>query len=458
MAVTWNTENAAHLLRRAGFAGSQAEVADLVKRGLEGSVDYLLNYESIDNSALENQLKSEFRFDPTELKSFSPSEVERFFIFRMTFTKRPLEEKMTFFWHDHFATGLSKVKDYFMYYQNLTLRKFALAKFDDLVLNVAKDPGMIIWLDNIDNVRGKPNENFARELMELFTCGVFDVVSGQPNYTEDDVKESARAFTGWTLQRQNFFFNQNLHDFGVKTFRGQTGNFNGEDIIANLCNDNATARFMAKKLWEYFVYPNPKADLIDRFAGVYFAKAHSIKELMRAILTSDEFYSDKAKFALVKNPVEFVVGLVRQLGGTGTLRLVAQSLSLQGQEVMDPPDVSGWTSGLGWVNTSSLLERYNFANDMLSNRSTSKERAIFVDVTKLLPPADKQSKADVVDFYLNLMGPLTVDNKTAKALQNYLALDDSGKKGKFKLDDATADKKIRGLLHLIASLPEYHLN
>ena len=167
MAVTWNTENAAHLLRRAGFAGSQAEVADLVKRGLEGSVDYLLNYESIDNSALENQLKSEFRFDPTELKSFSPSEVERFFIFRMTFTKRPLEEKMTFFWHDHFATGLSKVKDYFMYYQNLTLRKFALAKFDDLVLNVAKDPGMIIWLDNIDNVRGKPNENFARELMEL---------------------------------------------------------------------------------------------------------------------------------------------------------------------------------------------------------------------------------------------------------------------------------------------------
>ncbi len=454
--VEWNTSNAAHLLRRAGFAGSDVEIADLVKRGLEGSVDYLLNYELIDNSALEKFLAETIRFDVEDPRSFNRNEIRRFFLLRMAYTRRPLEEKLTLFWHDHFATAFSKVAEYPMYIQNLTLRRFALARFDELLLNISRDPAMILWLDNNTNVRGNPNENFGRELMELFTCGVTDVVTGEPNYTEDDVKEGARAFTGWTVKRGEFFFNENQHDFGVKTFRGASGNFNGEDIIANLTQDRATARFIAHKLFEYFVYPDPNTAIIERFADVYFANDHSIKALLRALFLSDEFYSNKARFALVKSPVEFAVGAIRQLKATGGLRNVADTIALQGQDILNPPDVSGWTSGLGWINTSSMLERYNFANDMLINRN--REIAVMIDPKLLLPPADKQNKADLVDHFLNLMGPLEVSSKTRKELQKYLTLDDSGQKGKFKLDDATIDKKVRGLLHLIMSLPEYHLN
>ena len=189
-------EEAAHLLRRAGFGGSPDDINDLVSRGREGAVASLIDYESIDNTALDDLLLTSFEDEDFNL----PADIQRWWITRMIHTRRPFEEKMTFFWHNHFATAYSKVFYPYLYIQNKTLRRYALDRFDTLLLKVAQDPAMLVWLDGILNVKGNPNENFARELQELFTMGISDIVTGEPNYTEKDVKEIARCFTGYTIK------------------------------------------------------------------------------------------------------------------------------------------------------------------------------------------------------------------------------------------------------------------
>src|SRR5436305_4088927 len=193
-----NFDEAAHLLRRAGFGGTPDDINNLTAKGREGAVDYLLNYTQINNQAMDDLLTASFDFsDVTDNKKFNNGEIRRWWFTRMVTTQRQFEEKMTLFWHNHFATSSSKVQDIYLYIQNLKLRQNTLARFDDLLLTVAQDPAMLLWLDNTTNVLGRPNENFARELQELFTMGIRDVVTGEPNYTEEDVKEVARAFTGW---------------------------------------------------------------------------------------------------------------------------------------------------------------------------------------------------------------------------------------------------------------------
>ncbi len=196
--ATLSYDEAAHLLRRMGFGGSPDEIADLAARGREGAVEYLLDYRRIDNSALDGLLANSFDFsDPNSFEKFNRGQLQRWWLTRMAHTRRQFEEKMTLFWHNFFATAVSKVPDLFMYVQNRTLRDVALDSFDEILLRAAQDPAMLIWLDGVTNVRGNPNENFARELQELFSMGIFDVVTGEANYTEQDVKEIARCFTGW---------------------------------------------------------------------------------------------------------------------------------------------------------------------------------------------------------------------------------------------------------------------
>src|SRR5581483_7824548 len=243
------------------------------------------------------------------------SELQRWWFARMVTTNRVFEEKMTLFWHNHFATATSKVQDIFMYIQNLKLRQNALTRFDDLLLLVAQDPAMLIWLDGLTNVAGKPNENFARELQELFTMGIRDVVTGEPNYSEADVKEVARAFTGWKVFHPRdsadpydfqFVVNPPEHDNTAKTVYAGTpyqasGNFDGKDVIDLICARRATARYLVWKLFKFFVYPltDSAADhaTVEKFADVYMQQSYSIKRLVRAIFTSDEFFSDRARFA-----------------------------------------------------------------------------------------------------------------------------------------------------------------
>src|SRR5262249_43738482 len=309
---------AAHLLRRMGFSGSSDEIDALLSRGREGAVDSLLNFTQTDNGSLESLISTHFDFsDPANFARFNRSELQRWWFTRMVHTRRPFEEKMTLFWHNHFATAASKVQDIFMYLQNLTLRAHSLDRFDDLLLAVAQDPAMLIWLDGITNIQTSPNENFARELQELFSMGIKDVVTGESNYSENDVKEIARAFTGWKFFHPNgnpnpfaftFIVVPNQHDNRTKTVYGQSGNYDGADIVAIIAARRGTARFLVKKLFEFFVYPlsdsSDDKKTIEKFADVYFRENHSIRELVRAIFTSDEFFSSRAIFGLVKSPVE----------------------------------------------------------------------------------------------------------------------------------------------------------
>lgn len=466
-------DEAAHLLRRAGFGGTPDEIDDLSSRGREGAVDFLINFNQIDNTSMQNLLTASFDFsDFGNNDKFNNGEIRRWWFTRMVATKRQFEEKMTLFWHNHFATSSSKVQDVFMYTQNVLLRANVFGKFDDLLLKVSQDAAMLIWLDNITNVLGRPNENFGRELQELFSMGINDVVTGEQNYTEEDVKEVARAFTGWDYQRRvpfTFQLKASQHDNGTKKIYGQQANFSGEDVITIISARAATARYLTWKLFNFFVYPmtTSAADksTIDKFSKVYLNNNHSIKELVRAIFTSDEFYSSRAFFSLVKQPAELVVGAVRMLGGTynpgqtlavpqRTSNTLAQLSRNMGQDLFAPPDVAGWDMNLAWVNTASMLERFNFANTYVTNRNTTAP-GVFVTADQLRTMTKASSKKTVKKFLVRL-GPLSTD--AVGTLRAYLETGDNGQPVTFVNDDATIDKKIRGLVHQIMCLPEFQLN
>jgi uncharacterized protein (DUF1800 family) len=359
-----------------------------------------------------------------------------------------------------------------MFNQNNLLRANALARFDDLLLRVSQDAAMLIWLDNITNVLGNANENFARELQELFTMGITDVVNGAENYTEQDVKEIARAFTGWNYQRRPpfaFQVNANQHDNGTKTIYGQQSNFSGQDVITILSAKPATARYLTWKLFNFFVYPmtgsTEDKKTIDKFATIYLNKDHSIKELVRAIFTSDEFFSDRALFSLVKSPVELVVGAVRMLGANynpglpnnrGGSSVPPNSARNMGQDIFAPPDVAGWDFNLGWVNTASMLERFNYTNIFATNRNTANP-GVAISNDQLKSFTKSKAKKTVKKF-LAALGPLDISGSTRKTLQNYLETGDNGQPADFTNSDALIDKKVRGLVHQIMCLPEFQLN
>ncbi|HEX8184269.1 MAG TPA: DUF1800 family protein, partial [Blastocatellia bacterium] len=306
------------------------------------------------------------------------------------------------------------------------------------------------------------------------------VVTGEQNYTEQDVQEIARAFTGWKFFRRRgdtdpfsfpFIVNPNEHDNTAKTVYGQTGNFNGDDIIAIIAARRATARFMVKKFFEFFVYPLTASPAdkatIEKFADVYMTRNHSIKELVRAIFTSDEFFSERARFALVKSPVELIVSSIRMLGarynpGTSARQEnanlpVVMSIFL-GQELFNPPDVAGWKLNLGWINTSTLLNRFTYADLLAINRTRDLEApGLWLSHDRLRSLTKKSSKKTVKKL-LSVLGPLDVDSQTVRTLRNYLETGDQGNAVDFVPDDLTIDKKVRGLAHLIMCLSEFQLN
>ncbi|MEW6207235.1 MAG: DUF1800 domain-containing protein [Acidobacteriota bacterium] len=485
MAFTY--EDAAHLLRRMGFGGNPDEISDLESRGKEGAVDYLINHQNINNQPLDDLLAASFNFtDPRENNFFNQGEIRRWWFTRMVHTRRQFEEKMTLFWHNHFATALSQVQDIYMYIQNLKLRQYALSKFDDLVETVSKDAAMLIWLNGLQNVAGSPNENFARELQELFTMGIFDPVTGQANYTEDDVKEVARAFTGWKFRNNRrdgdpynveWFVQANQHDNGNKTIFAGTpyqvsGNLSGEDVIDVICNRPQTGRFLTKKLFDFFVYPltssSEDKETMDKFAAVYASSNHSIKEMVRAIFTSSEFFSERARYGLVKQPVEYIVGAIRMLGAdyrpganiTGernpTSNILAAFSRNMTQDIFNPPDVAGWDLNLGWTNTATMLERFNFANALVTNRNHTNPG---VSVTNdQLSKYTKSKSKKTVNKFLEVMNLFGVPKTVKTNLRNYLETNDQGVKVGFTKDEQTIDKKVRGLVHQIMCLPEFELN
>ncbi len=343
-----------HLLRRAGFGASPSELAYFESLGVTGAVDRLLNYESIDDSGLASEP------DITMALTKKPPVGEivnlvGWWVERMINTPRPLEEKMTMFWHNHFATAIYKVRyPYLMFIQNQLLRTNAMGNFCDLLMGITEDPAMLIWLDGARSKKNVPNENFGREVMEVFTMGV-------GNYTEDDVKAAARAFTGYQIDKSgNSFFNPNQHDNRMKTFLGQTGNFGPEDIVNILASHPATAQSISRKLFTYFVYDDPSDDTVNRLANVYTTTDGNIKAVVEAILNSDEFWSTQAYLALVKSPVDYLTTALRSLGATANPKSIVATLNNMGQLPFDPPSVFGWPDGAAWINTSTMIDRYNF--------------------------------------------------------------------------------------------------
>ncbi len=479
-------EEAAHLLRRMGFAGSPSQIEELASKERGSAVDFLLNYNQIDNSAMQSLLDRSFDFsNPDDFPKFNRAEIQRWWFTRMVYTTRPFEEKMTLFWHNHFATAASKVPEIFMFIQNQTLRAHALDRFDSLLAAVAKDPAMLIWLDGITSVRGKPNENWARELQELFTMGIKDAVTEAPSYTEADVQEIARCFTGWKFfgpsrtdpDRFNyrFFVNPPEFDSTAKTVYGQTANFTGDDIIGIISARRATARFLVKKFFEFFVYPLDSTSTdkatIEKFADVYMAGNHSIKDVLRAIFVSDEFFGERARFGLVKSPVELIVGSIRMLGarynpgaigrgdrGDQVSYILGSVSTFLGQELLNPADVSGWKLNLGWINTSSLLNRFTYADLLTIGRTRDLNAPGLWVGNDQLQAYTKGSGKKTVQKFLTLLGPVETDGKTVRQFRDYLQTDDRGNVVGFTNDDATIDKKVRGLVHLIMCLSEFQLN
>ncbi|MBI4445982.1 MAG: DUF1800 domain-containing protein [Acidobacteria bacterium] len=457
--VAWDERSAAHLLRRLGFSASSTELKAAILKGFAAVLDEQLNYSNLDNSQMEQALAAKnyqlVRTDAQGRRTANTSELQSWWLFRMINSKHQLLEKMTYFWHDHFATSINQINMVgegdrpLMLIQNELLRQYALGNFKELVTRIARDPAMLYWLDNVSNVKGRPNENWARELMELFTMGI-------GNYTEQDVKEAARAFTGWGVDRvtQNFRFYPERHDSGQKIFLGANGNFNGDDVIDLIFQKAVTAEFISKKLFEFFVYPNPSQEIILELGKVFRDSGYNIPVLLRAIFEHPEFFSPHAYRAHIKSPVEFVVGAYRELEITdpGTLQ---RQMSTMNQNLFAPPDVDGWVSGVGWINTSTLIARYNFLNT-LATRRTGTEK---IDVDRIIETQGLKRSEDVAQYFVSLFVQHDVSDDTYYALEQYLRTSDAGVLGEFDINNpTTVDKKVRGLIYLVSILPEYQLN
>jgi uncharacterized protein (DUF1800 family) len=277
-------------------------------------------------------------------------------------TQTPLVEKMALFWHGHFATSMRKVPPELLVRQITLFHSRGMGDFRSLLLAVSQDPAMLIWLDNRFNYKSHPNENYAREVMELFALGL-------GNYTEADVKSAARAFTGWTLDRnRNFVFRRALHDDGEKTFLGKTGNFAGEDIIGIIVSQPISQRFICRKLLSFFLYSDPEPELTEQLASVYALSGYDIARTLGTLLRSNLFYSKRAYRALPKSPVEFTVGLLRYFGAPQTPLAMLSAIGRMGQELLAPPSVKGWDGGPTWINTSTLLARFNTVNALTQSR------------------------------------------------------------------------------------------
>lgn len=389
----WDRRLARHLLERAGFGGPPAEVDALVALGPRDAVAKLVEYPAprdepapdfltVDVSGLDdldNLTDEQRRQRLQEIQRQARQGIvalKAWWLQRMVATAHPLEEKLTLFWHGHFATEAEKVRHgHALWRQNQTLRRHARGDFGDLLLAVSRDPAMLVYLDNQLNQEGRPNENYARELFELFSLGI-------GHYTEQDIEETARAFTGWGVrgmrqqfgQEAHFQFNPRLHDDGEKTVFGVTGRLDGADIIPLILRQPSCAPFVLAKLYRHFVTDQPTADdraVIDDLADLWRDSGYHLQPVLQALFTSEAFYAERQFGAQIKSPVQLVVGTLRRCGldlpaeaGRGLVFMLAG----MGQNLFDPPNVAGWPGGEDWINTSTLLQRYNLIGNLLGAR------------------------------------------------------------------------------------------
>lgn len=406
-ASEWSYDHAAHLLERAGFGGTPEEIARFAAMTPEAAVDLIVNYEQIADTlppfehsgiwdeAMLADADLHLRFDDVMAKAAEVGEVygevvreegprklqditdalyykylssnrewqrvAQWWAERMLTSQRPLEEKMTLFWHGHFATEELKNDDYrLMLQQNMTLRQLASSDMSSLLIAMSKDPAMLLYLDNRLNVKGHANENYAREILELFSLGI-------GNYTENDIKEAARAFTGWRNQGLTFIDDRAQHDEGMKTVFGQTGNWDGEDVVDLILQQEAAGEFIAGKIYRFFVREEISEQMLDELAARLRDDNYALKPFLRALFLSQDFYSEPSLGTQIKSPVQFLVSTYRKLGLEripGTPYFPAAT-NLLGQALGNPPNVKGWDGGRAWLNPSTILLRNNLIGHLL---------------------------------------------------------------------------------------------
>jgi uncharacterized protein (DUF1800 family) len=445
----------AHLMRRAGFGARREELERYATQGYEATVEWLLHPQ--DDNGIEEDIVDRYYIDIDDLRNADPTNA--WWLYRMINTANPLQEKMGLFWHGLFATAYEKVENGRATAAQIEMfRRHCLGNFRTLLLELSRDPAMIIWLDNNTNHKGAPNENYGRELLELFSMGV-------GNYTEDDVKECARAFSGWTVANINarypwgpfpmeFEYRPEDHDDTEKTFLGERGRFNGEDIIDIIVRQPATGRFVATKLYNFFVSDEPApGEAIETLASAYFESNCDMRSVMRVLLNAEFFKS--ARFAKVKSPAEMVASVLRLVGDfpepqPGLLETTYES-KYMGQELLNPPTVEGWHTGKEWIDSGSLVGRVNFASNKVSDLALPGVRDI---VERLSTGGPLMSPEEMVDGCLDLLGPLEVEEKTYASL-----LEKARRAGAIRLDTpesrAEFARRVGEMLQLIVATREF---
>ncbi len=439
---------AAHLLRRAGFGASPDEVDEAVKRGVEETVENLL----ADNPQAEGNYALTLEAASTGLMNFGERDgIQAWWAYRMASSPTPLREKLTLFWHGHFATSDEKVENTsFAHNQIETLRSLALGNFRDLVMAMAKDPAMLVWLDGQTNTREHPNENFARELMELFTCGI-------GNYTEADVQQAARAFTGWGRDGRKFAFKVDEHDSGTKKFLGKSGHFDGGDMIDILIQQSATAKFLARKLLRFFAHPEPADDVVEEAAGALERTRLDIKWFLRELFLSEYFHSDVCYRARIASPAELVIGTLRTLKIRWPAQRTVGHLDEMGQILFVPPNVKGWDGESRWINSSTWAARTGFAEEIAVLDMLGGENAFAagIDLESTIS-AEIKEPAKVVDRLAEVLFQGDLPTEARKKLAEFLVMgEENSAADQFRDDQDFRREKTRAALGVLLGLPEY---
>ena len=466
----------AHLLRRAGFGANRQQLDAYAAKGYQATVDELLDFAE-PHSMADDLIR---RYHPDQSAGFESGGAGSSWLYRLVSTNDPLREKMTLFWHGIFATGYAKVTVGKVLTDQIRMfRNLGMGSFKSLLLQLSKNPAMIIWLDNVDNHNGAINENYGRELLELFSLGV-------GNYTEEDVKEASRAFTGWTVANTEYTkqlavrnsiwpygkiawryeYHGEDHDDGEKTFLGETGRFNGEDILDIICRQPATARFIARHMYHFFVadeppvpqwpYESPRdPEAIEMLAQAYFDSDYDIRSMLRVLFNSDFFQSEERRYGKVKSPVELVTGVIRLTeefdGPSIEIGDRNSQMSFMGQQLLNPPSVEGWHQGVEWIETGSLIERLNFAAQQLGDLEKPGVKSMVRNI--LQDESGPISAERLVDKCLDQLGAIEVSPDTKSALVRFA----SNQSFESKSADSSGENQqnVSDLLRLVASVPEF---
>ena len=463
----------AHLMRRAGFGATRDELEEYLDKGYETVVEELLNPSDSAVQSIPDDVLRRFHQNMGEMRNIEG--VACYWMYRMINTRCPLEEKLALFWHGLFATGNSKLSSPMSLLNQIsTFRRHALGPFSTLLAELSKDPAMIMWLDNNDNHKGAINENYGRELLELFSMGI-------GNYTEQDIKECAQAFTGWTIGNAeynavrankdsiwpysryawHFEYRDYDHDEGMKTFLGEQGRFNGEDIIDIIVRQAATAHFVCTRLFQYFGADQIDQDgeqVIQEMMRSYFESGYEIRPVLRTLFNSDYFKSKKARFARVKGPVELVIGAMRLAGTyrkpTMNVEELAKYTTYMGQTLFQPPSVEGWHEGMEWIDSGALVERVNFVGKQLSNVKYPGTRRMIDRLAS--ERGGTFSPEELVDRCLDLLGPIPVADDTWATLVEYAA-----RQGVLHLEGHQpgdeSEQRVGDLVRLVTATREFQL-